>query len=311
MIGVFLRGVAMGAADIVPGVSGGTIAFITGIYFRLLAAINGLPAAFLRELCRGRPKTFWQAADATFLVSLLIGILFSIVMLASVISYALAEHAIPLWSFFFGLIAASVWHVGREVNRARWLLLIPLILGGGLSWLLTTLPPMQAAPTTLALFGSGAIAICAMILPGISGSFILVLLGVYGPILEAIKAFDMGKLVFFSAGCIVGLLTIARVLTWAVRRFHDWVLAFLTGVMIGALNKVWPWKETVSWRLNSSAERVPLQEVNVSPQVYTELTGSSAELLPAILAAVTGLLLVLLMEWAAKSFTRRNTEAGS
>jgi putative membrane protein len=299
MVGVFLRGVAMGAADIVPGVSGGTIAFITGIYFRLLTAINSLPRAFVQEVCRGRLKTFWEVTDATFLATLLTGILFAVITLASIISYALAEHAIPVWSFFFGLITASVWHVGREIVQPGWRLLFPLILGAVSCWLLTTLTPMQATPSTLVLFGAGAVAICAMILPGISGSFILLLLGLYGPVLEAVKTFDLGKLLVFGAGCVVGLLSIARLLTWAVNRFHDWVLAFLTGVMVGALNKVWPWKETVSLRLDSSGEQVPLKEVNVSPQAYADLTGASPELLAAILAAAAGFVLVVVIEWGA------------
>ncbi|WP_404363483.1 DUF368 domain-containing protein [Marinobacter sp.] len=299
---VFARGLAMGAADIVPGVSGGTIAFITGIYFRLLNAINSVPGAFWQRLCRGKLRAFWQATDASFLTTLIAGILFSVVTLASAITYALDEYPIPLWSFFFGLITASVWHVAREIRQRRLLLLIAVLTGAAVAWWVTTLSPLETAPTNLVLFGGGALAICAMILPGISGSFILVIMGLYAPVLDAVKQLDVVKLMVFGAGCGVGLLSIARLLTWAVNRFHDWVLAFLTGVMIGALNKVWPWKETVSWRLGSAGQQVPVQEINVSPQSYAELTGSSPELMQGVLAALGGLFLVLLVEWAAARF---------
>ncbi|WP_341273675.1 DUF368 domain-containing protein [Marinobacter salicampi] len=293
---------AMGAADIVPGVSGGTIAFITGIYFRLLEAISRFPEVFWRELCRGHLKAFWQRSDASFLVTLLFGILFSIASLAAIISHALETYPVPLWSFFFGLITASVWHVAREVVRPRAVLLFAAVLGAALAWWITTLSPVSTEPTLLVLFGAGAIAICAMILPGISGSFILVIMGLYAPVLDAIKQFEMVKLLVFGAGCALGLLSIARALTWAVRRFHDWVLALLTGVMVGALNKVWPWKETVTWRLDSAGKEVALHQVNTSPQHFAELTGASADIYPAIAAAVLGFGLVFGIEWLAGRF---------
>lgn len=304
-LAILIRGMAMGAADIVPGVSGGTIAFITGIYFRLLNAINQVPVAFWRHLCRGRPVAFWQACDGTFLLTLLAGILLSIVSLASVITYALETHPVPLWSFFFGLILASVWHVAREIRDRRLWLLLAVGLGVVFAWWVTSLSSVETTPTPWTLFGAGAIAICAMILPGISGSFILVVLGMYAPVLEAVRELALMKLAIFGAGCLAGLLSIARLLTWAVRRYHDPVLAFLTGVMIGALNKVWPWKQTLSWRTNSAGERVPVEQVNVSPQQFAEVSGASPELGPAIAAAVAGLLLVLCVEWLATRWNRR------
>ena len=308
--GVFARGLAMGAADIVPGVSGGTIAFITGIYFRLLDAINSVPGAFWQKLCQGQLRSFWDAIDGTFLVTLLSGILFSVITFASAISYALEEYPIPLWSFFFGLITASVWHVAREIRERRSVLLVAVLIGAVTAWWVTSLSPVETSPTTLILFGAGAIAICAMILPGISGSFILVIMGLYAPILDAVKELEVVKLMVFGAGCLVGLLSIARLLTWAVSRFHDWVLALLTGVMIGALNKVWPWKDAVSWRINSASQQVPVQEINVSPWHYADLTGGSAELTSAVLAGMVGLLLVVSVEWVAIRFNGRSGAPG-
>jgi len=295
---VFLRGVAMGAADIVPGVSGGTIAFITGIYFRLLEAIGAVPQAVFRYLLRGRVKAFWQACDGTFLLSLLAGILGSIATLASAISYILAEYPILVWSFFFGLIVASVWHVGRQVRHYVPALILPLLLGTVFAWWVTTLPASPVAPSSLIFFGAGALAICAMILPGISGSFILVLLGMYVPVLDAIRALEFGTILIFGAGCLVGLLSVARLITWAFRRFHDTVLTLLIGFMVGALNKVWPWKETLSWRTNSAGEQVPLNEASVGPLGYAEMTGQDPQVLLAALCAGAGLLLVLVVEWA-------------
>ena len=295
--GIFLRGLAMGAADIVPGVSGGTIAFITGIYFRLLEAINAVPVATFRYLFRGRFRSFWVSIDGTFLVALLAGILTSIVTMAAAISYVLEQHPVLIWSFFFGLILASVWHVGRQVREFRQLLLLPLIAGIGVAWWITTLSAGQINPSGLAFFGAGALAICAMILPGISGSFILVIIGMYAPVLAAIKTPDPLVLVLFMCGCAIGLLSVARLITWAFHHYHDLVLALLTGFMIGALNKVWPWKEVLSWRTNSSGAQVPLQEASILPARFSELTGQDPQVMVAVAMAVCGFALVLIIEW--------------
>ncbi|MFL1466091.1 DUF368 domain-containing protein [Marinobacter sp. HN1S83] len=288
---------AMGAADIVPGVSGGTIAFISGIYFRLLEAINAVPGAVIGYLFRGDLKGFWSRCDGTFLISLLVGILVSIATLASIISYGLETYPVLIWSFFFGLIVASVWHVGRQVRELSPVLLGPLLAGIAFAWWVTTLPAGQVDPSGLVFLGAGALAICAMILPGISGSFILVIIGMYAPVLDAIRNLEAGFLMLFASGCLIGLLSVARLITWAFHRFHDPVLALLTGFMIGALNKVWPWKETVSWRTNSSGELVPLNEVSVTPGYYAELTGLDSQWPVALSVAILGFAMVLLVEW--------------
>jgi putative membrane protein len=302
---VFLRGIAMGAADIVPGISGGTIAFITGIYFRLLAAINALPKALLTDLIRGRVAVFWQVCDGSFLLTLLGGIVLSIATMASAISYLLTTYPILLWSFFFGLILASVWHVGREVRQYHWRLVLPLLVGTAFAWWITSLPAMATEPSAPMFLFAGAIAICAMILPGISGSFILVIMGMYLPVLSAIKSFDVALLLLFVGGCAAGLFSIARLITWAFDRFHDGVLALLIGFMLGALNKVWPWKETLSWRVNSAGEQVPVHEASISPALFAELTGLNPLVFQALLMAVAGILLVLVVEWLGLRFAGR------
>ncbi|BES71871.1 DUF368 domain-containing protein [Marinobacter nanhaiticus D15-8W] len=296
-IGVFLRGIAMGAADVVPGVSGGTIAFITGIYIRLLDAISAFPRAFLGELLKGRWTMFWQRIDGTFLVALFAGILTSIVTLAGAIKYALEAHPIMLWSFFFGLILASAWHVGREIERWRVRQIMLLVGGAAFAWWVTQLNPGQAPVTSLTLFGAGALAICAMILPGISGSFILLILGMYSPVLTAVNELQLDRLALFVTGCLLGLLSIAQLLSWAFARYRDAMLALLTGFMLGALNKVWPWKEAVTWRTNSHGERVPLEEINLMPGTYANVTGDSATLSTAILLAILGIVIVLGLDW--------------
>lgn len=298
---VFLRGMAMGAADIVPGVSGGTIAFITGIYFRLLQAISDVPEATFRHLFKGQFRAFWSACDGTFLLFLLTGVLTSIATLANIISHSLDQYPILIWSFFFGLIVASVWHVSRQIKAPRAILWLPFIGGAGFAWWVTTLSGMPLQPSLLMFFGAGALAICAMILPGISGSFILVILGMYAPVLDAIRALELAILGVFAGGCLIGLLSVARVITWAFSRFHDLVLAVLIGFMVGALNKVWPWKETLSWRINSSGEQVPVNEASVSPFRYADVAGQDPQVWMACLLALAGIALVLCVEWAGSS----------
>ncbi|MBZ2169877.1 DUF368 domain-containing protein [Marinobacter sp. F4216] len=295
----------MGAADIVPGVSGGTIAFITGIYFRLLEAISAVPEAVFRHLFRGQLKAFWTACDGTFLLCLMAGVLTSILTLASVIGAALEQYPVLVWSFFFGLILASVWHVSRQIKRFSPRLAVPLVAGVVIAWTITSLTANQLNPSPVIFFGAGAVAICAMILPGISGSFILVILGMYAHVLSAIKSFELVHLGLFAAGCVVGLLSIARLITWAFRHFHDAVLALLTGFMIGSLNKVWPWKETLSWRINSAGDKVPLTEASISPLSFAELTGQSPQITGAIICALGGLVLVFMIEWVGQSRRRQ------
>lgn len=294
----------MGAADIVPGVSGGTIAFISGIYFRLLSSISAALPAAVKHLPKGRFREFWAELDGTFLLTLFAGIVTSIIALASFITYALDTWPIVVWSFFFGLIVASVWHVGREIRDYRAGLLIPLLLGIGFGYWVTIQSVVPLEPSPLLFFGAGAIAICAMILPGISGSFILLLMGMYAPVLAAVKELELVTLLLFAGGCLLGLLSIARVLTWAIKRHHDLILGFLTGLMIGALNKVWPWKEVISTRINSHDQVVPVEVASVSPWQYAELAGADPKIGLAILAALIGAGLVLAFEWLTSSRQR-------
>jgi len=265
---IILKGLAMGAADVVPGVSGGTVALITGIYERLLNALKNLTPYVLIVWRKNGFAAAWEKIDGYFLVSLALGIFVSIVGLAQVISFLLDSYTHLLWAFFFGLILVSTWLVAQQVTQWDGLCFFFLLFGTVLAFVITELSPTEITPTALVLFCSGAVAICAMILPGISGSFILLLLGMYGHIITAIKSFDLLVLSVFGAGCFLGLVGFSHILSWLFERYHGRMLALMTGFLLGSLNKVWPWKETLSTRLNSQNELVPLMQSNVLPELF-------------------------------------------
>lgn len=296
----------MGAADIVPGVSGGTIAFITGIYLRLLSALGAVPKAVVKDLFQRQFQRFWQRIDGVFLLILFAGILLSVVTLSRGIHYALEAWPIFLWSFFLGLILASAWHISKQVPRWRWSGFVFLVIGMVMAWAVTSLAPGQIPVTSLTIFGAGALAICAMILPGISGSFILLLMGMYAPILTAINDFQLGRLALFATGCLLGLLSVARLLSAAIARFPGPMLALLTGFMLGALEKVWPWKEVLSWRTNSNGEQAPLEQANLSPFDYLSITGEPSHLSFAVCLMLLGIAVVLGFEWLGQRRERQN-----
>lgn len=303
---LFIKGIAMGAADVVPGVSGGTVAFISGIYDELLRSIASVPAAALM-LLRGRVVAAWQAANATFLLILMAGILASVLSLARLITYLLEQHPIPLWSFFFGLILVSSHLVARDIQRWNWTRLLSFAIGAGFAYWITVASPVQWGTDSMNIFFAGAIAICAMILPGISGSFILLLLGLYPFVLGAVKGLDIAVLAVFASGCLIGIVSFAGVLRWLLTRWRDLGLSLLTGLMLGSLNKLWPWKETLTWRLDSHGEQVPLLQANLLPGRFAEVSGQDPQLLVAVLLACGGVVLVLGLERLA---SRRQQSAG-
>lgn len=296
-LSIFFKGMAMGAADVVPGVSGGTIAFITGIYDRLIAAIAACTPNKLLWLARGRFRETWAAVDGTFIVVLLAGVLTSILSLARLITYLLEAHPERLWSFFFGLIVVSVLLIGRQLERWNLWAIISALAGAGFAYVITVAVPLQLAPTPWVIFFGASIAICAMILPGISGSFILLLLGLYAHVLAAVRSLDLGIILIFVAGCVAGLLSFSRLLNWLLGHARNVTLAFLTGLMVGSLNKVWPWKETLSWREDSSGEQVPLIQANVGPAQFEALTGQASHWPSALALMALGVVLVMVLEW--------------
>lgn len=287
-----LKGVAMGAADVVPGVSGGTIAFITGIYEELLETIDSVNLSALKKLKTEGLRGFWKHINGNFLVALFLGIGISIVSLAKLITHLLEHHSILLWSFFFGLIISSIYLVGKTVKKWDITKVIGLLVGAGIAFYITILPPMENPNALWFVFLSGAIAICAMILPGISGSFILLLLGSYEMILGAIKDVKLAIIGVFAVGCITGLLSFSKLLNWMFKKYHDLTIAILTGFLVGSLNKIWPWKETISTRTNSHGEVVPFIQENISPFNFN----GDNQLVFAVLMAIVGLVLILGLE---------------
>ncbi|WP_115660361.1 DUF368 domain-containing protein [Grimontia hollisae] len=292
----FFKGMAMGAADVVPGVSGGTIAFITGIYDTLLESIRRVnPSIF--PLWRNDGFTaVWKHINGTFLASLLTGILTAILTLAKAVSYALESHPIIIWSFFFGLIIASAIHMIKQVERWSVAEITMAIAGAVFAYGITVASPVSMEFNMLTVFISGAIAICAMILPGISGSFILLLLGMYAPVLDAVKSLNLSILGLFAVGCLAGILSFSHVLSWLLRQYRGMTLAFLTGLLIGALGKVWPWKQAISFRTSSSGEQVPLIEKILTPGSFETATGQDPLVVTAIIMMVVGFVLVLGLE---------------
>ena len=286
----------MGAADVVPGVSGGTIAFITGIYDRLLNALKSVNPTLLRTLRQKGVADAWQQVDGTFLVCVFGGVLISILSFAHVITYFLANYPEMLWAFFFGLILISGVFMIRQVHHWSLPAMALLLVGAGVAYAVDSLAPISLDPEPVTLFLAGAVAICAMILPGISGSFILLMMGLYGPVIDAVKNLDISVLLIFGVGCIGGLLSFSHVLSWLLKKHRDQTLAFLTGLMLGALGKVWPWKETLETRINSAGEQVPLIQANVSPMEYELITGQPAYLYESVSLMLFAVALVMLIE---------------
>ncbi|EGR2448149.1 DUF368 domain-containing protein [Vibrio cholerae] len=295
-LSTYLKGLAMGAADVVPGVSGGTIAFITGIYDTLLESIRRINPSLLKVWKAQGLAGVFRHINGLFLITLFGGIFTSIATLAKLISWLLVTHPIPIWSFFFGLILVSVWHMLRQVEQKKLSRFLWLIAGAIFAYGITVLKPLHLEHTYINVLISGAIAICAMILPGISGSFILLLIGMYAPVLGAVKTFQLDILLIFLTGCVIGLLSFSHVLSWLLRRYRDVTLTFLTGLMLGTLPKIWPWKETLSWRVNSSGEQVPLLQRNLSPFEFETLTSQPSQWLLALVLMLAAVALVLGLE---------------
>lgn len=291
-----LKGMAMGAADVVPGVSGGTIAFISGIYEELITSINGIRPSLLKVWKSSGFKAFWRALNGNFLLAVAAGIGISIISLAKGISWLLTNQPVLLWSFFFGLVLASVIYVGRAIGRWDAAAVVLFLLGAALAWLVVSLPVSEHQDGLVYLFFSGALAICAMILPGISGAFILVLLGSYKTVLDAVHEQEFRIILVVGTGAVFGLLSFARLLKWMFSRYRNATLALLTGFILGSLRKIWPWKEVLETRVFDS-KTIPVREAGVWPWEYS----SEPQTFGALALALAGFSLIFLLEGLAKS----------
>lgn len=287
---ITLKGVAMGAADVVPGVSGGTIAFISGIYEELITAINNINLALLKTWKEDGFKSVWKSVNGNFLLALFTGIFISLFSLATLVSWLLENEPILLWSFFFGLVLASVFFVGKEIKRWNLGIVFAMIMGAFLAFYITTLPPSENIDSLPYLFLSGALAVCAMILPGISGAFILVLLGSYKTILDAVHERDFTVIITVGLGAVFGLLSFARLLKWMFTNYKNITLAILTGFILGSLNKIWPWKRILETKV--FGDKTVVIDTNTSPFNYE----GDPQILYALIAALIGFSLIFILE---------------
>lgn len=281
----------MGAADVVPGVSGGTIAFITGIYEELVYSIKSINLKALKLFFTGRWRSFWKQINGSFLLAVFAGIVISVLSLAKLLEYLLENHPILIWSFFFGLILASSYVVSRKISKWEYPKVVALVGGIGIAFYITSVSPATTTDATWFVFLSGALAICAMILPGISGSFILLLLGKYEFALHAVNERIIPDLLLLGSGAVIGIILFANLLSWLLKRYYDITIAVLVGFMIGSLNKIWPWKETLETIL-VEGELKPLVEKNILPSI----TKGQDMFWMALLMAALGIAVILIIE---------------
>jgi putative membrane protein len=300
-----LKGIGMGAADVIPGVSGGTIAFISGIYEELISSIKSINFKSLRLLFTGRVSSFIDAVNGWFLLAVFGGVAISIFSLAQLMKWLLTNHPIPVWSFFFGLILISAFYILRSAGRLKISGWGAFVIGVAISLVITTISPATTPESWWFIFIAGAIGICAMILPGISGAFILLLLGKYLFMITAITELNIPIILLFIAGAATGLILFSNLLSWLLKNYNTLTIALLAGFMIGSLNKVWPWKLVKSFVTGSHGEIVPVTERNVFPETYSAETGLESGLALAIILFITGILLLVVIETVGKRVNKR------
>ena len=290
---IALKGIAMGAADVVPGVSGGTIAFISGIYEELLSSISNVNLNLFKTLKKEGFKATWKQLNGNFLASLFIGIIISVFSLSKMIKWLLEHKPILLWAFFFGLVLASIIYIIKQIKSWSVIGIIIGVLTALLGYLITVISSVSTQEVSyLFLVFSGAIASCAMILPGISGSYILLLIGIYPLVMTALSNKDLKVISAIIIGVVIGLTTFSKLLKWLFTNYRNQMLIALTGLMIGSLNKVWPWKSVISTYTDRHGLVKPLLEKSILPQNFN----GDSQLLYATLLAVIGFSLILLLE---------------
>lgn len=303
---VLLKGIAMGAADVVPGVSGGTIAFISGIYEELIESIEKLNFQALKVLKHEGFKVAWQSVNGNFLTTLFLGIAISIFSLAKIIKWLLLNEPVLLWSFFFGLVVASIIFIGKQIKGSNFLVIFAILASTIGSYYITLAEPFASPDSNIYLIFCGFLAIIAMILPGVSGAFILLILGAYQIAIETIDNLIQGIItfnsdIFFDAfvkflmiglGAILGLKLFSKVLNWMFKNHKNLTLAILTGFMIGSLNKIWPWKKVMTWRLNTEGIKMPLLEKSIAPSEFI----GDPKIVWALTFMVIGFLTIFILE---------------
>ncbi|MFB1003743.1 MAG: DUF368 domain-containing protein [Bacteroidia bacterium] len=305
---IMLKGAAMGVAEVIPGVSGGTLAFITGIYERLLTSIGNINLSLFKTFKEDGTKAVWHKIDGLFLVKLLGGMAIGFLVGLKLVVQLLETHPVHIWSFFFGLILASIPLIGKQVKKWSGLEIVLLVLGAALVYWVTIAAPSQGSEHLFIVFLAGVVGVSALMLPGLSGSFVLLLMGMYTIIMPAIEEFthhpfgpETLTIVAFGAGMVFGLLTFAKVLSFTFKKYPNPTLALLTGFLIGSLNKVWPWQHVLKIRTNSKGLEVVKFSESVLPSHFSQLTenflyGTNPHLLVAISIMVTAIVLVFLLD---------------
>jgi putative membrane protein len=291
-----IKGFLMGAANVIPGVSGGTMALILGIYEELINAIRSINLKFVRLITIFNIKEALSTVSWPFLLPVGLGVLLATFSLAEVLSWLLDRYPIIVWSFFFGLIVSSVITVSRVIKQWKISAIIAIVVGTIIAYGLLGVIPVSTPNAPWFIFVSGFIAICAMILPGISGAYILVLLGKYHYILKALNNKDFFTLFIIGAGALVGLISFAQILGWLLKKYHDLTMAILIGLMCGSLRKIWPWKETVTTFIDSHGKEIPSLQSNIIPSSFT------SEVIYALLFMLIGILVV----WGLDLWVRKN-----
>lgn len=303
---ISFKGLAMGAADVIPGVSGGTIAFISGIYEELIKSIDNLGLDVFKTWKKSGFKSAWTSINGNFLLALFSGIAISILSLAKLIKWLLQNEPILLWAFFFGLVLSSIIFIAKQINKWNAKIFIAIIVTTILSYYITLAEPFASPDSSMYLLFCGFIAIIAMILPGVSGAFILLILGAYQTAIDTINNLIEGltkgnmdlfkdafiNFLLLAVGAIVGLKVFSKILNWMFEHKKNVTLAILTGFMIGSLNKIWPWKKTLSWRINSHNEKIPFLEESISPFIFE----GDNQILFAIILMIIGFLSIFILE---------------
>jgi putative membrane protein len=304
---LFLRGVAMGAVDLVPGISAGTIAFVTGIYEELIHSIKSFNIDALKTLKNQGFVAAWQHINGEFLLILLSGILFSLFTLAGLMRYFLEVFPLQLWSFFIGLIIASVIYLLRQHRPQKLFEFALLGVGIVVAYSLSISSAVSVEGTYLSLFLAGSIALCAMILPGISGSFILVLLGLYPVFINALVNVELDFLLTFAAGGVIGLMLFSRLLSWLLDHYKNAVIATMCGFLIGSLSILWPWKQVTSSVVSATGSLQVTGSTNVSPQSYQDIVGQDPYTLACVILCLSGLFIVLTIEMIGVKLKNKET----
>ncbi len=305
LISLFLKGIGMGAANVIPGVSGGTIALITGIFERLINSIKSVDHISIKYLFTGKIKLLWERLDMNFLIAVFAGIAAGIISIARIFGYFLDHYPVYIMSFFFGLILASVFFVGKSVSKWNFSIILFFILGAAIAISLTLLKPAQENSALIYLILSGAVATCSMILPGLSGSFVLILMGNYQLVMiDAVNHLNIAILAPVILGGVLGLILFSKLLSWVFNKFRNHTISMLTGFILGSLGIIWPWKNIVP--ATDSAGNILLKDSQPIVEGYQWfLPQFSNQLIIAVALMFAGIAIIWLTETIAQNIKEK------